>query len=198
MRLDIIRVFAISKLGWIRQQRSKLRGQERETPREYVERESHYVWGKRHLLTIIESEGAPSIEVKHNRLLLRVPARTGDKKRKVLVEEWYREQLKEAVPPLISRWQRVLGVRVERFFVQRMKTRWGSCNPKPNSIRLNTDLAKRPRACLDYLVAHEMIHLIEPTHNASFVASMDGAMPQWRALREQLNRLPVRHDEWAY
>ena len=198
MRIDTIRVFAISKLAWIRQQQSKLREQERETPREYVERESHYVWGKRHLLTVVESEGSPSIEVKHSRLLLRVPPRTGEDKRKALVEAWYREQLKDAVPPLIARWQRFLGVHVERFFVQRMKTRWGSCNSRTSSIRLNTELAKKPRACLEYLVVHEMIHLIEPTHNSRFVALMDGAMPQWRIVREQLNRLPVRHDEWAY
>ena len=198
MRLDTIRVFAISKLGWIRQQQMKLRAQERETPREYVERESHYVWGKRHLLTVIEVEGPPSTEVKHSRLVLRVPPRTGEERRRSLIEAWYREQLKEAVPPLLTRWQRLLGVSVERFFVQRMKTRWGSCNPRTSSIRLNTELAKKPRACLEYLIVHEMIHLIEPTHNARFVALIDGAMPQWRFVREQLNRLPIRHDEWDY
>jgi predicted metal-dependent hydrolase len=198
MRLDTIRVFAISKLDWIRQQQMKLRAQERETPREYVERESHYVWGKRHLLTVIEVEGPPSIEVKHSRLVLSVPPRTGEERRQALIEAWYREQLKEAVPPLLARWQRLLGVNVARFFVQRMKTKWGSCNPRTGTIRLNTELAKKPRACLEYLVVHEMTHLIEPTHNARFLALMDGAMPQWRIVREQLNRLPVRHDEWAY
>lgn len=198
MRLGTIRIFAISKLAWIRQQQTKLQAQERETSREYVERESHYVWGKRHLLTVTEGDGPSSVEVKHNRLLLWVPPRTGEERRKALIEAWYREQLKDAVPPLIARWQRLLGVSVERFFVQRMKTRWGSCNPRTRSIRLNTELAKKPRACLEYLVVHEMIHLIEPTHNARFVALMDGAMPQWRIVREQLNRLPVRHDKWAY
>lgn len=198
MRLDTIRVFAISKLAWIKQQQTKLRNQERETPREYLEMESHYVWGKRHLLTVIETEEPPSLEIRHSRLLLRVPPRTGEARRQVLVEAWYREQLKEAMPPLLARWQQLLGVSVQRFFVQRMKTRWGSCNSRTGSIRLNTELAKKPRACLEYLVVHEMIHLIEPTHNARFVALMDGAMPQWRILREQLNSLPVSHDEWAY
>ena len=198
MRIDTIRVFAISKLAWIKLQQRKLRDQERETPREYVERESHYVWGKRHLLTVVEREGPPSIEIKHSRLLLQVPLRTGEGRRQILVEAWYREQLKEAVPPLLARWQQLLAVSVQRFFVQRMKTRWGSCNSRTGSIRLNTELAKKPRGCLEYLVVHEMIHLIEPTHNARFVALMDGAMPQWRIVREQLNRLPVRHDEWAY
>ena len=130
MRLDTIRVFAISKLAWIRQQQRKLREQERETPREYLERESHFVWGRRHLLTVAESEGPPSIEVRHNRLVLRVPPRSGEDKRRAVVEAWYRERLKDAVPPLVARWERVLGVRVARFFVQRMKTRWGSCNPR--------------------------------------------------------------------
>jgi predicted metal-dependent hydrolase len=198
MRIDTIRVFAVSKLAWIRQQQRKLRDQERETPREYVERESHYLWGKRHLLTVVESEGPPSIEVKHTRLLLRVEPGTDEKRRQAMVEAWYREQLKQAVPPLVARWQQILDVSVQRFFVQRMKTKWGSCNPRNASIRLNTELAKKPRACLEYLVVHEMIHLIEPTHNARFVALIDNAMPQWRVVREQLNRLPVRHDEWAY
>jgi predicted metal-dependent hydrolase len=198
MSLDTIRVFAISKVGWIKQQQTKLLEQERETPREYVERESHYVWGKRYLLAVSEGDEPPSIELKHSCMLLRVRPRTDEDKRQALVEEWYREQLKKAVPLLLARWQPLLGVRVERFFVQRMKTRWGSCNPRTNSIRLNTELAKKPRTCLEYLVVHEMIHLIEPTHNARFVALMDGAMPQWRIVREQLNRLPVRHDEWVY
>jgi predicted metal-dependent hydrolase len=198
MRLDTIRVFAISKLAWIRQQQTKLRNQEREAPREYIERESHYVWGKRHLLTVVETEGPPLIGIRHSRLLLRVPPRTSEARRQILVDAWYREQLKEAVPPLLARWQKLLGVSVQRFFVQRMKTRWGSCNSRTGSIRLNTELAKKPRGCLEYLVVHEIIHLIEPTHNARFAALMDGAMPQWRIVREQLNRLPVRHDEWAY
>jgi predicted metal-dependent hydrolase len=198
MSIDTIRVFAISKLDWIKQQQAKLREQERETPREYVERESHYVWGKRYLLTVSESDEPPSIEVKHGRIVLRVRPRTGEDKRKALVEEWYREQLKEAVPPLLARWQPLLDVRVERFFVQRMKTKWGSCNPGTRSIRLNTDLAKKPRECLEYVVVHEMVHLIERTHNARFVAMMDRAMPRWPFFREQLNRLPVRHEAWAY
>ena len=138
MRIDTIRVFAISKLAWIKQQQRKLREQERETPREYVERESHCVWGRRFLLTVVEGEGPPSIEVKHSRLLLQVPPRTGEDRRQTLVEAWYREQLKEAVPPLLVRWQQLLAVSVQRFFVQRMKTRWGSCNSRTGSIRLNT------------------------------------------------------------
>jgi predicted metal-dependent hydrolase len=198
MRLDTIRVFAISKLGWIKQQQRKLREQEREPAREYLERESHYVWGKRYLLQVIESDRAPHVELKHNKLLLQIRAETSGEKRQAIVESWYREQLKNAVPELIAKWQTLMNVQVARFFVQRMRTRWGSCNPEARRIRLNTDLAKKPRECLEYIVVHEMLHLLEPTHNARFLALMDRFMPRWHLHREVLNRLPVRHEDWGY
>ena len=198
MNLDTIRVFAIAKLDWIRRQQRKLREQERETVREYLDRESHHVWGKRYLLTVSESDEPPSIELEHSRMLLRVRPRTDENKRQALVEEWYREQLKEAVPPLLARWQPLLGVRVERFFVQRMKTKWGSCNHKARTIRLNTELAKKPAECLEYIVVHELVHLLEPTHNARFVSLMDRFMPKWQFHRQVLNRLPVRREKWSY
>lgn len=198
MNLDTIRVFAISRLGWIRQQQQKILSQEREAPREYLERESHYVWGKRYLLTVSERNEPPSIEIKHSRLLLQVRPRTDEDKRGALVEKWYREQLKEAVPPLLARWQPLLGVKVERFFVQRMKTKWGSCNHKACTIRLNTELAKKPPECLEYIVVHELVHLLESTHNAIFVALMDRFMPKWQFHRHTLNRLPVRREKWSY
>jgi len=131
-------------------------------------------------------------------MLLRVRPRTDAAKRRALVDEWYREQLKQAVPPLLARWQPRLGVRVERVFVQRMKTRWGSCNHKARTIRLNTELAKKPAACLEYIVVHELVHLLEPTHNARFVALMDRFMPRWQFHRQVLNRLPVRRETWSY
>jgi predicted metal-dependent hydrolase len=198
MRLDTIRVFAISKLGWIKQQQEKLQEQERETPREYLDRESHYLWGKRYLLKVIEGDAAPSVALPHSRMLLRVRPGTDAKKKRAIVEAWYRQQLKKAVPPLIARWELLIGVKVERFFVQRMKTKWGSCNHRAHSIRLNTELAKKPRECLEYIVVHEMTHILEPTHNARFVALMDQFMPQWQFYRDQLNRLPVSHEDWAY
>lgn len=198
MSMETIRVFAISKLGWIRQQQKKLRDQERETRREYVDRESHYVWGKRYLLTVSERDEPPSIELKHSSMLLQVRPHTGEDKRMALVEDWYREQLKRAVPPLLARWQPQVGVGVERFFVQRMKTKWGSCNPTARTIRLNAELAKKPRECLEYVVLHEMVHLLESTHNQRFLALMDRFMPSWRDTRELLNRLPARHELWGY
>ena len=198
MSLDTIRVFAISKLGWIKQQQMKLQEQDRETPREYLDRESHYVWGKRYLLTVSESNQAPSVELKHSRMLLRVRPGTDERRRQTIVEGWYREQLKNAVPLLIAKWEPLLGVKVERFFVQRMKTKWGSCNPGAGHIRLNTELAKKPPECLEYIVVHEMTHLLEPTNNAHFRALIDRFMPKWQFYLSQLNRLPVSHEDWAY
>lgn len=198
MNLDTIRVFAISKLGWIKQQQKKLREQERETPREYLDRESHYVWGKRYLLKVIESDETPGVEIKHSQMRLRVRPGASDEKKQAVVEEWYRAQLKQAVPALIANWEPLVGVKVKRFFVQKMKTKWGSCNPGSSSIRLNTDLAKKPPECLEYIVVHEMVHLLEPTHNHRFTALMDQFLPNWRLCRAELNRLPVRHEDWAY
>jgi hypothetical protein len=198
MSLDTIRVFAISKLGWIKQQQQKLREQERETPREYLDRESHYVWGKRYLLKIVEQDAAPIVSLQHSTLWLQVRPGTDEARKQAVVAEWYREQLKEAAPPLIAKWEPLMGVQVARFFVQHMKTRWGSCNPTAGSIRLNSELAKKPPECLEYIVVHEMVHLLEPTHNQRFVAIMDRLLPQWQSHRDSLNRLPVRHENWGY
>ncbi len=198
MSLDTIRVFAISRLDWIKRQQTRLREQERETPRDYVDRESHYVWGQRYLLTVVESDERPAVELDHSRMLLRVRPGTDESKRRALVEKWYRQQLKAAVPPLLDRWQPRLGVGVERFFVQRMKTKWGSCNHRARTIRLNTELAKKPAERLEYIVVHELIHLLEPTHNARFVALMDEWMPHWRHHRSQLNQFPISHEDWDY
>jgi predicted metal-dependent hydrolase len=198
MSIDTIRVFAISKLGWIKQQQRKLQAQERETPREFLDRESHYVWGKRYLINVIESNKTPSVELTRSRMTLQVRPGADKKKRQAIVEGWYRQQLRKAVPPLIAKWETIMGVKVERFFVQRMKTKWGSCNHGARSIRLNTDLAKKPWECLEYIIAHEMVHILEPTHNQRFVSLMDCFMPKWQFYRDQLNRLAVSHEDWNH
>ena len=198
LSLDTIRIFAITKLAWIRQQQTKLMEQERESPREYLDRESHYVWGKRYLLKVFESDQPPAIDLTHRRMHLNVRPGTSQAKCQAIVEEWYRHQLRRAVPPLIAAWEPSLGVKVERVFIQRMKTKWGSCNHRARTIRLNTDLAKKPPDCLEYLIVHEMVHLLEPTHNARFVSLMDHFMPKWQSHRDTLNRLPVRHEIWGY
>jgi len=198
MKTDTIRVYAISKLQWIKQQQRKLRAQERETPREYLDRESHYVWGKRYLLKVIEHDAAPAVELKYTKMLMRVRPGADEEAKQAVLDEWYRKQLKAAVSPLIEKWAPLMGVKVERFFVQRMKTKWGSCNAGSGSIRLNTELAKKPRECLEYIVVHELAHLLEPTHNQRFVALMNQFMPKWRFYKDELNQLPVRHETWNY
>lgn len=195
--LDTIRVFAITKLGWIKNQQRKLCEQEREPPREYLDHESHYVWGRRYLLQIVEKDAPPSVELKHNKILLQLRPGSDAVKKQSLLEDWYRATLKQAIPPLITRWEPLMGVKVERFFARRMKTKWGSCNPATRNIRLNTDLAKKPPEYLEYIVVHEMAHLLEPTHSSRFKALMDLFMPKWLFYRAELNRLPVRHEEWA-
>jgi predicted metal-dependent hydrolase len=198
LSLDTIRVFAIAKVGWIRQQQQKLQGQERETPREYIERESHYVWGRRYLLHIVEADAAPLVELTPRRLILRVRPGSTAGSRATLLDAWYRTQVREAAQPLIKKWQPLMGVTVARIFIQRMKTKWGSCNHSAGAIRLNSDLAKKPRQCLEYIVVHEMTHLLVPTHNARFLSLMDQLLPKWQSIRATLNRLPVRHDNWNY
>lgn len=198
MDLDTVRVFAISKLGWIKQQRKKILGQERETNREYLNRESHYVWGKRYLLKVVEKDGVPSVDLRHSQILLQIRRGTNTEKREAILEDWYRAQLRVAAQPLIAKWEELLGVQVQRVFVQRMKTKWGSCSPGSGSIRLNTELGKKRRECLEYIIVHEMTHLLEPTHNARFTALLDHFLPHWRYHRETLNRLPLRHENWKY
>lgn len=198
MDMDTIRVYAISRLDWIKQQQKKFMIQERETPREYLERESHYVWGARYLMQMVEQDAPPSIELKHHHIVLRVRPGTDESRRQAVMDSWYRRQVYEEVAPLLARWEGIMGVKAGKVHVQRMKTRWGSCNPKTGRILLNTELAKKPRACLEYVVVHELAHLIEPTHNARFVRLMDQYLPSWQMVRDELNRAPLGHVEWKY
>jgi hypothetical protein len=198
MNIDTIRVYAISKLDWIKRQQKKLQEQERETPREYLDRESHYVWGRRYLLRVNEEDQAPSVELRHNQMVLTVRSGSDTEKREAVVAAWYRDQLRYAMVPLIEKWEIALGVKANRIIVRRMKTKWGSCNPLSCNIHLNSELAKKPRECLEYIIVHEMMHLLEPTHNAAFVSLMDKFMPQWRQLRDELNRAPLAHEDWDY
>jgi predicted metal-dependent hydrolase len=198
MKLETIRVYAISKLGWIKQQQKKLRGQERETPREYLDRESHYVWGKRYLLQIIERDATPTLELKHRKIVLRVRPGIREDKKQAIVDEWYRAELRKAVVVLIGKWEPLMGVKVGRIFVQRMKTKWGSCNAPSKSIRLNTELAKKPPECLEYIIVHEMVHLIVRRHDDVFSSLMDRYLPNWKLTRQRLNAEPLAHTHWAY
>ncbi len=198
MSLDTIRLFAIAKLGWIRQQQQKFHEQERESQREYLDHESHYVWGRRVLLKLAEGNAAPSVQLNHTQLLLRIRPNTNATTREAVVASWYRQLLKAAVPPIIEAYELRLKVKVKGLYVQQMKTKWGSCNPTARTIRLNTELAKKPKECLEYIVVHEIVHLLEPTHGPRFLTLMDHIMPAWRDMKDTLNRLPARHERWNY
>lgn len=190
-RLEVARAYAISKLGWIRDQQEKLRGQARETPRQFVERESHYLWGRRYLLSVVERDEKPMVKLDHRRMVLVVRPGTTLEKREELIQTWQRGLLHDVVPQLIAKWEPRLGVEVSGYFLQRMKTKWGSCNHKVGHIRLNTELVKKPRDLLEYVVVHEMAHLKEPTHSERFVSILDEHYPSWREARVDLNDLPL-------
>lgn len=195
---EALRAFAVSKLAWIRRHQRVLHEQDREPPRQFIERESHYLWGRRYLLVMEEAKATPAIVTDHRRIVMRVRPGTDAAARGELMACWYRDQIKAVAPEMIKRWEPVLGVCLERFQVRQMKTKWGSCTAPSRTIRLNTELAKKPREYLEYIIVHELAHLREPTHNPRFVAIMDEAMPHWRSRRDRLNELPVRHEAWRY
>jgi hypothetical protein len=186
----------ISKLGWIREQQTRLRDQARETPRQFVERESHYLWGRRHLLTVIQRDAKPSVTLDHKRLILTLRAGTPKAKRAEIIHAWHRLLLHTQVPALINKWEPKLGVKVAGYFLQRMKTKWGSCNHEAGHIRLNTELVKKPKDLLEYVIVHEMIHLLEPTHSQRFISLLTEHYPTWRESRAELNGLPLAAEAW--
>ena len=195
-RLEVARAYAISKLGWIRNQQAKLLAQPRETPRQFIARESHYVWGRRYLLSVVEKDVKPSVTLDHRRIRLSVRPGTTLAKRAEVINEWQRSLLHQVVPALISKWEPKLGVKVTGYFLQRMKTKWGSCNHRVGNIRLNTELVKKPKDLLEYVVVHEIAHLVEPTHNERFVALLELHFPTWRDARAELNDLPLTAESW--
>jgi len=196
-RLEVARAYAISKLGWIRDQQKKLVNQARETPRQFVTRESHLLWGRRHLMTIVHRDAKPSVVLDHKRIILSVRPGSNAARRADTIHEWHKALLHTAVAPLIRKWERKLGVKVRRYFLQRMKTKWGSCNHRAGHIRLNTELVKKPKDLLEYVIVHEMVHLIEPTHSERFVAILEKHCPAWRESRVELNELPLAAEVWT-
>ncbi len=190
-RPEVARAYAITRLGWIRQQQATLGAQARETPRQYVERESHYLWGRRHLLNVVEGEGKAFVTLDHKRITLHVRQGSAAAKRAEVLHEWHKRLLHDVVPGLIAKWQPRLRVQVSGYFLQRMKTQWGSCNHAAGNIRLNTELVKKPKDLLEYVVVHEMAHLLEPTHSERFAALLDLHYPTWKEARAELNELPL-------
>jgi len=195
-RFDVARAYAISKLGWIREQQSKLAEQAREAPRHFIERESHYLWGRRYLLTIIYREARPSVVLDHKRITLSVRPGSDERKRADVIHEWHKSLLHKAVPTLVRKWETRLNVKVNRYFLQRMKTKWGSCNHKEGHIRLNTELVKKPKDLLEYVIVHEIVHLLESTHSKRFVNILNDVYPSWKEARAELNELPLTAEFW--
>ena len=198
MDSDTIRVFAISKLSWIKKQQAKLKNQKREAPREFLNRESHYFKGKRYLLKVIERDAAPRVVLKHSTLELYARPDASQEKHKTILDEWYRQQLKELAPTLIEKWEKRMKVQVNEFRIKKMKTKWGTCTRDAKRIWLNLELAKKPTQCLEYIVVHEMVHLFERNHNDRFISLITKFMPKWRFHKDELNRLPVSHVDWHY
>ena len=190
-RLDVARAYAITRLGWIRQQQKKLNSQARETPHRFIERESHHIWGRRHLMTIKYADARPCVALDHKRITLTVRPGADAKKRAEVLHEWHKSLLHETVHSIIKKWQPKLKVHVASFFLQRMKTKWGSCNHREGNIRLNTELVKKPKDLLGYVIVHEMVHLIEPTHSSRFIEILAKHYPSWREARAELNALPL-------
>ena len=195
-RLEVARAYAISKLSWIRLQQEKLAKQSREKPREFVKRESHYLWGRRYLLDVILTENKPNIILDHKRIHLYVKTGANKDKKAEILYEWQKSLLHEFIKEVIPKWEKILGVTVKAYFVQKMKTKWGSCNHKSQNIRLNTELVKKPKDLVEYVIVHEMVHLLVPTHNDHFLALMNKYYPNWREARLELNELPLGHVEW--
>jgi predicted metal-dependent hydrolase len=195
-RPEVARAYAISKLGWIRDQQAKLLGQVRETPRRFIERESHHLWGRRYLLSVIEKDEKPSVRLSHRKITLGVRPASSVVKREEVMHGWHKTLLHGLVPDLIRKWEVKLGVTVSSYFLQRMKTKWGSCNHRAGNIRLNTELVKKPKDLLEYVVVHEMVHLIEPKHSERFLELMTRYHPNWREARAELNELPLAAEVW--
>jgi hypothetical protein len=196
-RLAAARAYAISKLRWIKGQRLQLLSQPRETARAFVNRESHSLWGRRYLLTVREAEERPSVVAKNRKLVLTVRPGASHAKRAEVMHEWHKQLLHEAVGPLLAKWQAKLGVKASAYFLQRMKTKWGACNHRAGNIRLNTELVKKPKDLLEYVIVHELMHLIEPKHSDRFMALMDLHYPHWREARSELNALPLSAEAWS-
>ena len=191
MSPDHVRAYAIGKLGWIRRQQARLSSQQRESPRLVIERESHALWGQRLLLHIEEVNAAPRIEHRPKQLTLYIRPGSTLEKRQNILAAWYRNELRREAAGLIDHWEQRLGVQINKLFVQAMSRQWGSCNPATKNIRLNTQLAQKPRACLDYIVLHELAHLKVPTHGEEFIALLDSMQPDWQERRRLLNSLPI-------
>lgn len=190
--LKSIRDFAVSKLGWIKKHQKKMKERMDSVPPEYFNRNNYMVLGELYPLKLMDSDSRPFVVLENGSLVLHAKAETSEEERELIIEKWYRAQLKKELVPLVEKWERTMGVKVRKVFIRRMKTKWGSCNYIDRNIRISTELAKRPLKCLEYVVVHELAHLLERTHNSRFIEIMDRYLPDWRERNEELNRFPMR------
>lgn len=196
---DAVRLAVITRLGWIKRQREKFDTQPRQSQREMVRGESHYFLGRRYRLNVIEQQG-PGKAALRGKVVMDLYVRPGSDApaREKVLQRWYRAQLKALIPPLLEKWQKDVGVAVAAWGIKKMKTKWGGCNPATRSIWLNLELAKKPVECLEYIIVHELVHLLERHHDEHFMARMDALLPQWRLVRDRLNKGPLGHESWRY
>ena len=196
---EVMRLFAISKIGWIKKHIKNFKEQPRESPREYQSGESHYFMGKRYLLKVVEVDGPQKVQIKGIKTIqLNVRPNTSAEARAVVLKEWYRKELKSQLAELIAKWEKIIEVKCRDWGVKQMRTKWGACNTSEKSIWLNLELAKKPQVCLEYIIAHELVHLLERNHNDRFVSLMNKFMPKWRMYRDELNKLPVAHNDCSF
>ncbi|MBL7906805.1 MAG: M48 family metallopeptidase [Bacteroidales bacterium] len=196
---EAVRLFAISKIAWIRKHQRHFKAQDRQSPREFKQRESHYFQGKRYLLRIKEHEAPSRVEIRTKTYIdLFIRPNSTLEQKQIAINEWYRSELKRIIPGIIEKWEKKIGVKVAQWQVKQMKTKWATCNIEEKRIWINLELAKKPINCLEYIIVHEMVHLIERHHNERFMALMNKFIPQWKFIKEELNRLPVSHGEWDY
>lgn len=194
---ETIRLAVVQRLPWIKRQREQFQKAARQTKREMLSGETHYVWGRRYRLDVSRRSGNYSVAPKGNTLWVVTPEGSDPDTRRAALDRWYRRQLKAAVPNLLAKWEPVIGVAAERFVVRRMKTKWGTCVTHARTIWLNPELAKKNPRCLEYVVVHELIHLLERGHGERFVALMDQFLPDWRARRDELNEAPLADEDWT-
>jgi hypothetical protein len=196
---EAVRLFTISRLAWIKRQQARFADQERQSAREFVSGESHYYQGHRYLLNVIYHKGPPAVIIRNNRSIdLFVRNGSDIVQRERVLHSWYRQQLKAEIAPLITKWEAIIGVQIAEWGVKQMKTRWGTCTIKGRRIWLNLELIKKPIHCLEYVIVHEMVHLLERHHNERFIAHMHRFMPLWQHYRAELNRAPLGHESWTY
>jgi len=199
MKDDAIRTLLATRIAWIKKQQIKFEGQERQTRREYVSGESHYYWGKRYRLEVIYEDKSSKVSIKgKDKILLSVRPNSDRMKREQVMIEWYRKELRKVAHDLLEQWQKILGINAHEWGIKRMKTRWGTCNQKAGRIWFNLELAKKPEHCLDFIIVHEMTHLLEKNHNDRFKTHMDTFLPRWRQFKEELNQTVLSHENWSY